>query len=249
MGIFDWIFPKKSKLAPIDLGLLKTDVHSHLIPAIDDGSKSLEDSISLLKKFSEFGYKKVITTPHIMSDYYKNNPNNIGAGKEMVLNEIAKTEGLDIAFEAAAEYYLDGDFHEKIGKENLLTFGNKHILFELPFVSEPTIFNDATFKMQTNGYRPILAHPERYTFWHKNKEKYQEIFDKGVILQLNITSLSGTYGPGAKQVAEWLIDEEMIGLVGSDCHHEGHIALINDLRTNPYLHKVIEQGGLLNFSL
>jgi len=223
-------------------------VHSHLIPNIDDGAKSLEDSMNLISSFVEFGYKKLVTTPHIMSDYYRNNAQNIGAGKVLIQNEI-KNLGLNIQFEAAAEYYLDGDFHEKIGKEKLLTFGDNYLLFELPFVSEPSMFNDTVFRLQTSGYKAILAHPERYSFWHKTKEKFEELYDRGVILQLNITSLSGTYGPEVKKIAEWLIDKEMIGLIGSDCHHTGHIQLLEDLRVNPYLHKLIEKGNLLNHKL
>ncbi|MGY6560824.1 MAG: tyrosine-protein phosphatase [Luteibaculaceae bacterium] len=249
MGFFTDIFTKKSKLTPLDYSVLGCDVHSHLIPGIDDGAKTLADSMELLSNFNHFGYKKVITTPHIMSDYYKNNPVNIGAGKVLVKNEIELTQGLEMQFEAAAEYYLDGDFYEKIEKEPLLTFGDKHLLFEMPFVSEPNMLADAIFKLQTMGYKPILAHPERYSFWHRTKNKYEEMLDKGVILQLNITSLSGTYGPAVKATAEWLIEEKMIGLLGSDCHHVGHIRLMEEVRTNPHLHKVINQGELLNFTL
>jgi tyrosine-protein phosphatase YwqE len=100
------VFQKKEILAPADLALLGTDIHSHLIPAVDDGSKSLEDSINMIRSFQEMGYKKIITTPHVMSDFYKNTPETILGGLSDVRAEL-KSQNIDIELEAAAEYYLD----------------------------------------------------------------------------------------------------------------------------------------------
>jgi len=100
------LFSKKNQRIPLDLSVLKTDMHSHLIPGIDDGCKTIDDTIAILYKFKELGYKKIITTPHIMSDFYRNNSEIILSGLEKVREEI-KRINLDIEIEAAAEYYFD----------------------------------------------------------------------------------------------------------------------------------------------
>jgi len=245
MGLFKNIFGGSKKLENIDLSVLKTDMHSHLIPGIDDGSKSMEDSLMMLRKFAELGYKKVITTPHVMSDFYKNTPEIILAGLEKVRTAI-KAEGLEIEIDAAAEYYLDFKFDELILKKELLTFGDNHVLFELSFNDEPPRVKDSVFNMITEGYRPILAHVERYPFYFNQWEKIEDYKTRGVLLQLNINSLSGHYGPQVKKMAEQLISRGWIDVVGSDCHHMGHLQMLDGLRENPYLHKIVNQENLLN---
>lgn len=239
------IFSKKQKLNPIDFGLLKTDLHSHLIPGIDDGSKSLDESIAMLKQFEAFGYKKVITTPHIMSDFYKNTPEIILGGLEIVRKGI-KDAGLNIEIEAAAEYYLDLHFEEQIEAKNLLTFGNNHVLFELSFSNEPPRVKEAIFNLQTQGYKPIMAHVERYPFYFNDFEKIEDFKNRGCLIQLNINSLSGQYGPAVKKMAESIIDRDLVDVVGSDCHHLGHLELMDSVRTSPHLHKIVNKADLLN---
>jgi tyrosine-protein phosphatase YwqE len=127
MGFLD-IFKKKTpQLPPFELSKLKVDIHSHLIPAIDDGSQSLDQTIAMLQKFEELGYSKVITTPHIMSDTYPNSKETILPGLDLVRNEIAKL-GLKIEIDAAAEYYFDETFMQKISNRDLLTFGDNYVL-------------------------------------------------------------------------------------------------------------------------
>lgn len=248
MGIFKSLFKSKPKLEPFDLSLLKTDLHSHLIPGIDDGSKSIEESIAMLKRFQELGYQKVITTPHIMADFYKNNPTIILGGLEKV-REAIKKEGLTIEIEAAAEYYLDGHFTDLIAKKEVLTFGDKHVLFELSFSNEPPRVKETIFELITSGYQPILAHVERYPFYFDQWETIEDYQRRGCLLQLNINSLSGQYGPGVKKMAEQLIDKDMIDVIGSDCHHLGHLELLDKVRTNPHLHKIAAKKTLLNKTL
>jgi protein-tyrosine phosphatase len=246
MGIFNKIFGKKEKvLPPADLSFLKTDVHSHFIPGIDDGAKTIEDSLELIGAMEKMGYTKVITTPHIMSDYYRNTPEIILGGLDLVRNALAKS-GSKMQIEAAAEYYIDFDFQEKIKEKKLLTFGNNYVLFEMPFIGEPQILNTVIFDMQMAGYKPVLAHVERYQFWHQDYEKIQSMKDKGVLLQLNINSLSGYYSPQVRKLAEKMIDENMFDLLGSDCHHTGHIELMQKAITMPYFHKIMNYPGLIN---
>ena len=178
MSLFSRIFKKEKVFPPADLSVLKTDVHSHLIPAIDDGSKSMDDSISMIRRFKEFGFTKVTTTPHVMSDFYKNTPEIILGGLEEVKKELTKNK-INVSMSAAAEYYLDENLEEKIKNKELLTIGENYVLFELPFMSEPPNLASTIFDLQTNGYKPILAHPERYGFWYQDFEKYRELKDKG----------------------------------------------------------------------
>lgn len=245
MSFLKNIFSKKSKLEPLDLSLLKTDLHSHLIPGIDDGSKSLEESLDMLKRFSEMGYKKVITTPHIMSDFYKNTPEIILSGLEKVKAGI-KNAGINIEIEASAEYYLDFSFEELIKQKNLLTFGDNHVLFELSFSNEPPRVKEAIFNLQTEGYNPIMAHVERYPFYFNEWATIEDLKNRGCLIQLNINSLSGQYGPAVKKMGEDLIDRDWVDVIGSDCHHMGHLELMESVRTNPYLHKIANKDNLLN---
>lgn len=247
MGFLKKLFGGEQDLPPADLSVLGTDFHSHLIPGIDDGSTSIQDSLILIEQLADFGYKKMITTPHIMSDFYKNTPEIVRKGLEDV-RQALKEKGRTTILEAAAEYYLDFEFEAGIGEKEMLTFGDNYLLFELPFIAEPPMLNSVIWKLQSNGYKPVLAHPERYGFWHGNMDKYQEIFDKGVILQLNITSLSGHYSPQVQAVGEKLIQHGWIGALGTDCHNLNHIERVDaSLRSN-YLHQVL-QTDLLNKKL
>ena len=201
MSLFGKIFKKEEKLPPIDLSVFKTDIHSHLIPGIDDGSKDLNDSLNMLKKFESLGFQKVITTPHVMCDFYKNTPENIREGKVNVQKAL-KEHNINIQFEAAAEYNLDDGLSEKIESKTILKLQDNYVLFELPFLSEPPNLQEIVFAFQTAGYRPILAHPERYGYWYNSFDKYQELRDKGILLQLNLLSLTGHYSPETRKVAE-----------------------------------------------
>lgn len=249
MGFFDRFFTKSTRIdKKADLSLIGVDMHSHFIPGIDDGAQTLEDSVNLLRAMSEFGYRKVITTPHIMSDFYQNNPEIILSGLAKV-KEAIQQEGIAIEVEAAAEYYLDFDLEAKIDKGGLLTFGNNYLLFEVSYMNPPDILNQVIFKLATNGYRPVLAHPERYPFWYNDFEKYEEFKDKGVLLQLNINSLTGYYGGGAKKIAEQMIEKNMVDFIGSDCHRMDHIQVIKDAQYERYLHQLIDSGMLRNAAL
>ena len=250
MGLFNRIFSKKElTIEPINLSFLRNDIHSHLIPGIDDGSPDMETTIILLKKFIDLGYKKVITTPHIMSDYYKNTPEIILSGLDKVNEEIIKNN-LDIEIEAAAEYNLEPEFEDLIEKDKLLTFGTEnYLLFELSFFDEPTRLNEIIWKMREKGLSPVLAHVERYGYWHKDYDKIEEMINRGVKIQVNVGSIIGAYGPEVKKVAEKLIEDKVINFVGSDCHHEQHLEMINHASRLPIFHSLIQQEQILNKSL
>ncbi len=239
-----WFSKKKEQeLAALDFSLLKTDMHSHLIPGIDDGAPDLEASINMLKKLQQLGFQKVVTTPHIMSDFYKNTPKNITQGLEVVRAELKK-QVLDIELEAAAEYYVDYDFEQKIGKEQFLTFGENFILIEFSFMEAPVNLLDIIFKLQLQGYKVVLAHPERYGFL--DKKDYQDFRTRGVFLQLNLLSLIGHYSGSIQQQAEWLIAQDMVSFVGTDCHNMNHANLYEKCQTKKAWHDLFNSGKLLN---
>ena len=241
MGLLGSIFGgKRSQLEPFDLSLIKADMHSHLIPGIDDGSKSIDESIVMLAKFESLGYKKVITTPHIMSDYFRNSPETILPGLDTLRNT-AKELGLTIQIDAAAEYYFDESLMDKLrNKIPLMTFGDKYVLFEFSFHDAPSQIDALFFEFLTQDYKPVLAHFERYPYFFGDLKKAKEWREKGINIQMNLNSLSGNYGPEVKKQAELLIDHQLIDFVGSDCHRIEHLLMLEDNLRNPYMHKLAD---------
>jgi len=250
MGFFSRIFKKREALRePADISALQVDIHSHFIPGIDDGAEDMEQTLEMLRKMVDLGYRKVITTPHVMADFYKNDPKIILGGLEKVRAAV-KAAGIPITIDAAAEYYLDDGLEKLVEDKEVLTFGKNLLLFELPFIAEPQNLARAVFNMQLGGYKPVLAHPERYQFWHTDFQKYEEIVDRGVLLQVNINSLSGYYSPEVKKIAELLIDKGMVSLLGSDCHRMDHLNVYENVSCRTaHFHKALESGNLLNAGL
>jgi tyrosine-protein phosphatase YwqE len=232
------LFSGSNKELP-DFSSLTADMHSHLIPGIDDGAQTLEDSLNLIRSLRELGYRKLITTPHIMSDHFRNNPEIIRSGLQ-TLKEAAAAEFPDITIEAAAEYYIDDVFVKKLEEEELLTFSDKYLLFEVSFINFPENLKEIIFNMQIKGYKPVLAHPERYPFWARKFSEYEMFRDAGVLLQINANSIAGYYGIEAKKTAEKLIDLKMVDLIGTDLHKSEHINGLNAVRKERYFRKALE---------
>ena len=242
-----WFSKKKEEeVDPLDFSILKTDIHSHFIPGIDDGSPDMETTISLIKEMQQLGFKKVITTPHVMSDFFQNSSETILNGLADVRAEL-KTQNINMEIDAAAEYYIDYDFEQKIGKEQFLTFGNNHLLVELSFMEAPKNLYEIIFKLQLEGYKVVLAHPERYAYY--NMKDYEEIVNRGVLLQINWLSIIGYYSPQIEKKTIVLIDAEMVSFVGSDCHNMNHADLYKKCQTKKAWHDLNNSGKLLNSTL
>lgn len=240
------IFGKKKLKTDFDLGSLGIDVHSHLIPGIDDGSQSMEQTVEMLKEFINLGYKKVITTPHVMSDYYKNTPEIILNGLDLVRKEIEK-RNLNIEIEAAAEYFFDEFIQSKITNKELLTFGDNYVLFEFSFTAAPTNKNELIFDLVNAGYHPVLAHYERYLYFEKDGvELVKDLKNRGVLIQMNLNSLSGHYGRKVQSQAEMLIDNKLVDFVGTDCHRIQHLDLLKQNLNKKYYHKLANLNLLNN---
>lgn len=249
ISIFKNLF-SQSKEVIIDFSQISVDMHSHLIPGIDDGSKSIKDSIAMVEGFIDLGYKKIITTPHIMSDYYQNTPDIILPLAADLNNRLNGR----IQFSAAAEYYSDSEFLTKLENDQLLCIKDNNLLFEFSFLEEPINVNEVIFNIQLKDYKPILAHPERYPYFTRHKykglSKFEDMKSRGVDLQLNMLSLIGHYGPDVKKTAEQLIDANLVDWVSSDCHHQAHLKLIKEkVSKSVYLQKLIDSGNLKNTSL
>jgi len=248
MGLFKNLFSTGRLSEPVDMAAIGTDMHSHLIPGIDDGADTLEASIELIKGMQEMGYKKLITTPHIQGEFYRNAPETILPGLERLQRELKK-QNVHIEMEAAAEYLIDDKFEEKYKSGNLLTFGKKHLLIEFSYFNEHPNWQQYMFDLQIEGYKIILAHPERYSYFFRNFRKYEEIKDRGVLFQINISSLTGYYSAEVKKVAETFVDEGMVDLVGTDMHNQHYLEALQKARYEKYLQMLVDSGKLQNHKL
>ena len=214
-------------------------MHSHLLSGIDDGVKNLDEAKELILRFRDLGYKKLITTPHVISDLYNNTPSTIN-GKLSELQSCLTENGIDVKIEAAAEYYLDETLYQRLkNNEQFLTIGNRYILFETNFIMEPLLLKEFIFLASSKGYKLILAHPERYLYLHGHYEKIEDLIARGVYLQINITSLTGYYSRPAQKFAMELIDNKHVHFLGSDCHHMNHLDLLKKAQSQKYFEKAL----------
>ena len=231
-----------------DLSALGCDMHSHLLPGIDDGSPDTETSTKLIEGLVNLGYKKLITTPHIMWDLYRNDPSSISSAYKTLEQAPQK---LPVPLHAAAEYFLDDNF-DRILADNtpLLTLKGNWVLVEFSFVTVPVNLKQTLFNLQINGYQPVLAHPERYLYFGEDKKKYEELHDAGYYFQVNLLSLTGYYGRGPQELAEHLIRKKYIDLLGTDLHHTRHLqALQSSFQLNDHVNFLLDTGNILNSTL
>lgn len=227
-------------------------MHSHLIPAVDDGSQNEDESLYLIRGMMELGFDNLITTPHVMQDMYPNNKQSISMGYDEIIRYIPEEEKDKIntnTIRTAAEYFLDDHVLNLMEKnEPLLTIKDKMVLVEISFASPPLGLKEMIFDLQIKGYQPILAHPERYTFYHRTPSIYKELKETGVLFQSNLLSFSGYYGSSIKDAAEFLANEDLLDLLGTDLHHERHLEKLRELPFTYPLQKAVGKG-LINASL
>jgi tyrosine-protein phosphatase YwqE len=204
------------------LDWIGTDMHSHLLPGLDDGSPDLESSIRYVKKLHQLGFQKLICTPHIFKEVYPNDKATISAARELLSGELKKA-GISVELEAAAEYMINPDFDPLLKRKELLCLPADHVLIEMSYQVETKNIEQYLFDLNISGYTPVLAHPERYNYYHKDFDRYRRLKDFGCILQLNLLSLTNYYGRGVRDIALRLIKSELIDLVGTDLHHQKHL--------------------------
>lgn len=233
----------------IDFSGIGCDIHSHLIPGIDDGSQSLEESIELIKQLHQLGFSKIITTPHILHGTYDNGPNTILPGLEK-LRIALQEQSIPVEIHAAAEYYYDEYLIDQVVAKTAMTFPGNFLLFELPTMNGPADLKDTIFKMTSNAYRPILAHVERYPYlYDRGLDELAELRNMGVLLQVNIGTFAGVYKEQLKRFAHELVKAEMLDFIGSDLHGERHIGYLKmALKDKKFVH-ILKNYRFLNTDL
>lgn len=233
------LFDRKPKT--ISVYPLEVDIHSHLLPGIDDGVETFDEAIEVLRVLKSIGYKKIITTPHVMAEFYPNNREIILEKLSGLKEAIAKAD-LDIEVEAAAEYYLDESFLALLDTpEKLMVFGKNYLLFETSFINEPVFLKEAIFKINSIGLQPVLAHPERYMYVQANFKVLEELAERNLLFQCNINAIEGYYSGAAKKVAKKMIKQNMVSFMGSDCHNMKHALVIKKAVSHKYFKKAIER--------
>ncbi|RNI26177.1 tyrosine-protein phosphatase [Rufibacter latericius] len=218
----------KDESVAFTFAALRADMHSHLLPGLDDGAETLEDSMQLLEGLYALGFRKLCMTPHVMGDFYKNTPTAIRE-KLKDLQEAVALRGIKIELSCAAEYYLDEWFFAKVqAGEELLTFGGdrRFLLIETSYMNEPAHLRQVIFATQAAGYTPVLAHPERYAYFYGRIEALFSLRETGVLFQINLNSLAGYYSKQAKEVARQLIKRKAVEFLGTDTHSMKHIKVL-----------------------
>ncbi|MDC6389755.1 histidinol phosphatase [Maribacter sp. PR1] len=210
-------FTKKNYLVDYLEGFV--DIHNHILPGIDDGAKTVEDSLALIKGFGEFGVNDFVCTPHIMENYYPNTPTTISKSLSLLKNEL-KMQGMnEINISAAAEHMIDANFETKLKESLIMPLANKYLLIEMSFLQASINFDTSIGKIKSVGLFPTLAHPERYLFMHRKMSSYEKLKKDGILLQLNLLSLGSYYGKDVQKIAHYLIGKNYINLLGSDIHN------------------------------
>jgi len=223
-------------------------MHSHLLPGIDDGSPDMETSLELIKGFVDLGYKKIITTPHVLWGLYPNTTEIIFKKVDEVNNALYQN-GINIEFKSAAEYFIDDHFAEELKKKvQLLTISGNMVLVEFSMLTPPLDLNEVLFEMQMQNYQPILAHPERYTYLIRKKEIFNELKSAGCLFQLNLLSLSGYYGESVQSLAEFLLNKNYYDFAGTDLHHEKHLTALKKIPSSQ-IKKLQDSGTIKNHLL
>lgn len=231
------MWPFKSVKSLKESGIFNgfTDWHSHILPGVDDGIKTMEDSLSVLKTYEDLGFKRVWLTPHIMEDF-PNTPDEL----KQKFEELQKAWSGNVEIKLAAENMLDSLFEERLKEGKLLPLGEdgNHLLVETSYYTPPMNMRELLERIKGVGYYPVLAHPERYRYMEESD--YRELKDKDIKFQMNFVSLVGGYGETARKKAEWLLDHDMIDLIGSDLHRLGAtVEMMNQApRKNKHLEKL-----------
>ena len=222
-----------------DFTCMVQDIHSHLLPGLDDGSPDVATSVELIRSLTEAGINKFICTPHIISDMYRNTPETILPALE-VLQSACREHQLDVAISAAAEYMLDDYFMELLrNRAPLLTLTKNFVLTELSYATAPDNIEKIAFELNINGYLPLMAHPERYFYYHKNYGAYHRMKELGFMLQVNLLSIAGYYGKAAAKAARYIVENDLADFIGTDLHHFNHLKALTDTRSREIFQKVL----------
>jgi protein-tyrosine phosphatase len=239
------IFKKKKPIFSSSYFPITTDIHSHILPGIDDGSANVETSLSLINGLIKLGITNSIATPHIIGDLYRNNAQTINGALITLENALAEKK-IDFKVKAAAEYMLDDYFLDLLkNKIPLLTLKDNKVLTEFSYAEKPYNVQQMVFNIITEGYQPLLAHPERYGYFHNDYKQYHLLKDLGFLLQVNLLSLTGYYGKPVAKAAAYIIKNDLASFTATDLHHERHMQALHN-PTNQQIFAEVFKGKTLN---
>ena len=227
------IFSKKKFL--VDYLQNFVDIHNHILPGIDDGAKNVKESIELIRGFRELGITNLVATPHIMNNLYPNTRATIISSLDKLTNELLGNNLKDISIEAAAEHMIDDNFEKILEKGEVMPIRKQYLLVEMSYLQASINFDDAIQSIMKKGFFPILAHPERYGYWHTNKANYSKYKKEGVQYQLNLLSLSDYYGPEVHRMALYLLDHGLFDYIASDIHRMEQLEYLKEIKIKPNL--------------
>jgi protein-tyrosine phosphatase len=226
------------------LAQMGADLHVHVLPGIDDGAATLHDSLALLDLHYQAGIRRIVATPHIHSDFFRNTPDSIHAAWEK-LQPLAEERWPDLQLTYAAEYYGNDYLLALLDTNTLLPLFDRYLLVETSMFREQPHFPELIAALIDKGWKPVLAHPERYRTWHNQPGLYSEMYEMNVIFQVNLLSLGGAYGSAEKAVAEMLIQQGMAGALGTDLHRAADYRFVHKAVQNPSF-QLLNDMPLLN---
>lgn len=246
------MFFNRHKFSFMDIGL-RTDIHSHILPGVDDGARDIESSIRILTALHDMGVCRFMLTPHVSGGLYPNTQSGLLARFDSLMLKLPEELASDISIQLASEYMLD-EFFEDI--ETPFTYvDGKSVLVEMSYQSRSANLLDTVFRLIQDGYRPILAHPERYEFYFPQGRKVnaipelESLVDMGCRLQLNIQSLTGCYGKGSLANLKYLLDHDMYSFLATDIHSSGQVKHYTDFQVSSEQFEKVRQLAANNDQL
>ncbi|GGG11499.1 capsular polysaccharide biosynthesis protein [Dokdonia pacifica] len=234
----------KKKTPFVDIWSGTPEMHCHVLPGIDDGAKNSQTSIILIEKYKELGCPHIIATPHTMHGIYDNTPSSIENAYTSIKDQIGS-----IKLSFSSEYMVDDNFETLLDNKSILPLYKNYVLIEMSYFQPPENIKDIIFKIGTLGYIPVLAHPERYAYYHNKIEVFQDFKARGCLLQLNALSLSEHYGDSCQKTALKLLKDEFYDFIGIDTHKIEHLTKIEHMKIGnsyvPALKKVCDKTSSL----
>lgn len=235
-------FFNRKRSAHSDFSAIELDMHSHLIPGVDDGAKDVEDSIKIISGLKELGFNHLITTPHTLQGIHQNTRDTLQAGHLLLDGRLP--EGISLRL--SSEYYLDEQFHEQLNANALMPLPGNRLLVEFSQISKPLDLEETIFNLGIKGFQVVLAHPERFIFFHRQFDYYKRLKEMGVELQVNALSLTDHYGKNIRVIAEKLVENDMIDFIGTDIHHVRHLEGLKKVPSTKAFARLIDSGLLKN---
>jgi len=232
---------------PQELNLLyTTDIHSHLFYGIDDGVNTIDGATEIIREMANLGFERLVITPHVRREIYENTSDVIKSKLGELQNHLIKNN-IDIEIQAAAEYYVDDGFYELVKSNNILTFGNnKHVLIEFSYFNPPINIKNTIYDLQLKGYHVVLAHAERYYYFHNNIEVYYDLYERGVLLQLNLVSINSFYDRKSAKIAKTLVEKGLYSFIGSDMHNMQYFKSFKKILYSAQISEIFEKCNIQN---